>query len=595
MKKQTFRYSLVLLIFALSTQIGYSQDGSSKASEKEEQGDKIRFNGLGRTNLLRTGIDGNILDSDTLTPRSLTDGEFLLDLKINATPNEKTEIQTILRVRNEFGGFFGSGMTIEVRELWAQGVIADRVKYRVGDMDMKLSPYTLFNFDEEGHVNQPAAFVPQKELIYYEQFYGTDNTRRLQGANLNFGLQFTDVLKDMDFTGFIARVRGTDFFTIPSRFISGGELQFSTYTLIDSLKTKADFGFTMAHTFDDLNSGDANTGIRNTVATFNWDLRILDDKKKAIHFRGETGQSWLVSKNDSVEFYSSDDTFLDVGASLVLKPQKVSIDASFVDVGPEFFSIGAQSRRIDYQAGKKYYNRVGEDQIRRQTTLFDISRDPAIYTFQLSDKLMPYDPRFSNTFPYGKATPNRRGVTLGADYGKSSDKIEARLDAAFMSEIRGQGTTELKNFSLIKAAATVNINRYIDWKNKLRFTLGYQYELTDRSGVEVEKVNLNSNLLELGLEAELFADFEILLGAKILQAEGSDYIPRIDTFNSVTDFPGRTTIDETETLLAGGLRYNFKEGIYITLQYHALTTRFNQNPLQNYQLDQIFVLYTMNF
>ncbi|NEN22701.1 hypothetical protein G3O08_04175 [Cryomorpha ignava] len=595
MKKQALRYSMVLLIFALSTNIGYSQDGSSTASEKEEQGEKIRFNGLGRTNLLQTGIDGNLLEGDTLTPRSLTDGEFLLDLKINATPNDKTEVQTILRLRNEFGGFFGSGMTIEVRELWARGVIANRVKYRVGDMDMKLSKYTLYNYDEEGHVNQPAAFMPQKEIIYYEQFYGTDNTRRLQGANLNFGLQFTDVIRDMEFTGFIARVRGTDFFTIPSRFVSGGELQFSTYSLNDSLKTKADFGFYLAHTFDDLKSGEANTGIRNTVATFNWDLKIWDLKNTALHFMGETGQSWLVSKNDSVDFYSSDDSFLDLGASLHLKPQKVHVDASFLDVGPEFFSIGAQSKRIEYDATKKYYNRAGEAQDQRSPTLFDITRDPAIYTFQLSDKLMPYDPRFSNTFPYGRATPNRRGITVGADYGKNTDKLEARLDAAIMSEIRGQGTTELKNFTLLKAAATIHIDKYIDWEKNLRFTLGYQYELTDRGGLDVEKVNLSSNLLELGIEAEIFTDFEVLLGAKLLQAEGSDYIPRIDNFNIVSDFPGRSIIDDTETLLAGGVRYNFKEGIYITLQYHAFSSDNNLNSQQSYNLNQIFVLYTMNF
>ncbi len=595
MKKQALRYSMVLLIFALSANIGFSQDGSAKATEMQEEGEKIRLNGLGRTNLLQTGIDGNLLDGDTLTPPGLTDGEFLLDLNINATPNDKTEIQSILRLRNEFGGFFGSGMTIEVRELWARGVIANRIKYRVGDMDMKLSKYTLYSYDEEGHVNQPAAFMPQKELIYYEQFYGQDNTRRLQGANLNFGLQFTDVIRDLEFTGFIARVRGTDFFTIPSRFVSGGEMQFSTYTLNDSLRTKADFGFTLAHTFDDLKSGEANTGIRNTVASFNWDLKIWDLKRTALHFMGETGRSWLVSKNDSVDFYTSDDSFLDIGASLYLKPQKVSVDASFVDVGPEFFSMGAQSKRIEYDANKKYYNRAGEAQDQRSPTLFDISRDPSLYTFRLSDKLMPYDPRFSNTFPYGRATPNRRGVTVGADYGKSSDKLEARLDAAIMSEIRGQGTTELKNFTLLKAAATMHINKYIDWEKNLRFTLGYQYELTDRGGVDVEKVNLSSNLLELGIEAEVFKDFEVLLGAKLLQAEGSDYIPLIDEFNRVSDFPRRSIIDDTETLLAGGVRYNFKEGVYITLQYHAFSAENNLNAQQNYNLDQIFVLYTMNF
>jgi hypothetical protein len=130
-----------------------AQDGSAKASEQEEEGPKIRFNGLGRAFLAQTGIDGNILDADSTTIRQLTDGEFLLDLAFNATPNDKTEVQSILRLRNEFGGFFGSGMSVEVRELWARGIIADAIEYRVGDMDVAMTPYTLL-YAQRGNCSQ---------------------------------------------------------------------------------------------------------------------------------------------------------------------------------------------------------------------------------------------------------------------------------------------------------------------------------------------------------------------------------------------------------------------------------------------------------
>ena len=93
-------------------------------------------------------------------------------------------------------------------------------------------------------------------------------------------------------------------------------------------------------------------------------------------------------------------------------------------------------------------------------SLFDITRDRALYTFQLSDRLMAYDPRYSNTMPYGTATPNRRGVRFGIDYGEQNDKIEANLGGAFMKEIRGQGTFELKDFTLLRAAANFNIHKF---------------------------------------------------------------------------------------------------------------------------------------
>lgn len=164
-----------------------------------------------------------------------------------------------------------------------------------------------------------------------------------------------------------------------------------------------------------------------------------------------------------------------------------------------------------------------------------------------------------------------------------------------MEEIRGQGTEELKNFTLVKAAADLNIHHLIDWENKVKFTLGYQFEQTSRDGLEVEQVDLTSNLIELGLEVELFKDFEILLGSKMLDASGSDYIPRIDEFNIVADFPGRYEVDDTEMLLAGGFKYTFKEGIYLTIQYHSFSSDRNNIATPDYGLEQVFALFNMKF
>lgn len=603
MKTTLFGFCLLtgLLVFQVTGIQG--QDGT-QYNELENRS-KVRFNGLGRTYLGQTRIggpflqdsqlDGMTIPGDSATPRSLTDGEFLLDLQVNATPNDKTEVQAILRLRNEFGGFFGAGMLVEVRELWARGIIANAVEYRVGDMDVAMTPYTFYNFDEEGMINEAAAFGPQREVIYYEQFYGDGNTRRVQGGKFDFGLNFTRGLKSADFSAFLARVRGTDFFTVPTRFTSGGQAKFSTVTFNDSLGLKADFGFNLLHTFDDLKSGDANTGIRNTVFSGNWDVTIMDRGNLALHALGETGRSSLESLNDSISFFKTDDTFLDFGAKAIFKKQKIALTASFVDVGPDFFSIGAQSRRVDYTAQKSYYDRIGNNDVRRQAGLFDLTRDRALYTYQLSDRLMNYDPRFSNTMPYGTATPNRRGAKIGVEYGLPTDKIEGRLDAALMSEIRGQGTFELKNFTLVRAAANVNIHHYLDWERHLRFTLGYQYENTTRDGNEVQAVDLTSNLVELGLEVEVFRSFELLVGAKLLSAEGTDYVPRIGEFNIVEDFPSLYTADDREALLAGGIKYTFKKGIYLTIQYQQYVSELGSNNPLNYDLGQVFALYTMNF
>lgn len=602
--KYTFTKFIILASILIVPFCLQAQDGSAKATEKEKEGAKLHFNGLGRTIIQQTGIDGAVLDNDTTTIESLTDGEFLLDLAVNATPNKTSEVQTIIRLRNEFGGFFGAGMSVEVRELWARGIIGDILKYRVGDMDVVMSPYTLFLEPEEGSINEPAVFAPQREVVHYEQFYTDENTRRLQGAKLDFGLDFAQGLDEMNAKAFIARIRGTDFFTTPTRLISGGSLDFSTASLNDSLGLKADFGLNAVHTFDDLQSGDANSGIRNTVYTLDFDVTIMDKKDMALHLIGETGMSALKTAErvrnadgdeENVTLTEEDDTFLDVGLALDLKKQNLKISASFIDVGPDFFSAAAQSKRIDYTAEKTFYNRIGSDRNVRTPALFDLSRDRGLYTFGISDRLMAYDPRYSNTMPYGKATANRQGVRVGLEYGKAEDKFNATVDGAFLTELRGQGTTELKSFTLVRAAANLNIHRFASWQKKLRATLGIQLESTSRDGQEIEQVDLSSNLLELGLEAEIFSKFELVLGAKLFSAEGTDYVPLIGQFNDVQDFPAPFVADDQETMIGMGIKYEFKKDIYMTIQYNSFSSQLGTDNPNDYDLNQFFVLYNMKF
>lgn len=595
---KNFRYILFLALLTLFGGLpfgSYAQDGSALPTEKpKEERPAVRFNGLGRTILQDTQIDGAALEGDTVTSRRLTDGEFLLDLEINAQPNEKTEVGSILRLRNEFGGFFGAGMSVEVRELWARGIIADVLEYHVGDMDVAMTPYTFFFFDEEGSVNLPEAFRAQREVIHYEQFYHDGNTRRVQGAKLDFGLGFTKVFREADFSAFISRVRGTDFLITPTRFTSGGHAKFTTRQLNSEWNTLAEIGFNLVHTFDDLMSGDANRGIRNTVGTINWNLQIFKNEDYALHFLGETGMSSIIDKEDST-FFDRDDVFLDAGLKFLWKKPNVSVTASFVDVGPDYFSMAAQSRRIDLRNERALYDRIGNEAARRPLSMFDITRDRALYTFELSDVLMPYDPRFSNTMPYGLATPNRRGFRFTAEQGADQDLVNARIDAAAMTEIRGQGTEELKDFFLLRGSANLNVNQLIDWDSRQRITLGYQYESTQRGGLPVEQIDLVSNLLEVGVETELFDGFDILLGMKFLDARGNEFIPTITQFNEVRDFPSRFTADDREQLYAAGFRYRFKEGVYLTVQYHGLNSRVQRTDIENFNLNQVFVIYNMLF
>lgn len=594
--KKNLLYPIFCLFLLCCWTTGQAQDGSSLPSREDANANpKVQFNGLGRTILNNTSIDGALLDTDTTTARRLSDGEFLLDVAINAQPNDNTEVQGILRLRNEFGGFFGAGVTVEVRELWARGLIANTVRYRVGDFDHVMTPYTLFLANEEGTVNEPEVFRPQKEVIDYEQFYTDNNSRRLQGAKLDFGLAFPVILREMKAEGFVARIRPTDFFTTPNRFVGGGQLDFSTRSLRDSVGLQADFGVNLSSVWDDLKTGAVTSGITNQVFSVDFDLHVFENEQINVHILGEAGTSKLDLREEEKTTFTEDDTFLEAGVAVDLKASKLRLSATYLDVGPDFFSIAAQSKRVDFNRNKTFYNRIGNDRGLRMPTLFDLGRDRALYNFQLSEDLMTYDPRYANVMPYGKATANRTGLQFGAVYGDDSSLFDAELGVALLQEIRGQGTFELKDFRQIRLAANVHLNKILDWDKTTKITLGLQQEQTTRDGVEIEQVDLSSTLLEIGLEAELFNRFDLLLGAKMLSAEGRDYIPSIDVFNNIEDFPAAFVADDQETMIGAGLRYRFKDDVYLTVQFQQFSLERALDPTNDYDLQQVFAQYVMKF
>ena len=123
---------------------------------------------------------------DSTTARKSEYGHTLVDLSANIRPNNNTFIRTTLRVRNEYGGFWGSGVTFDVRELYLKGLIANSVRYQIGDIDYKLTPFTLFNDSEEMYENSLDIFNMYSDMVHYDLFYTENNTWRQQGLATHF-------------------------------------------------------------------------------------------------------------------------------------------------------------------------------------------------------------------------------------------------------------------------------------------------------------------------------------------------------------------------------------------------------------------------
>ena len=92
-------------------------------------------------------------------------GHTLVDLSANIKPNNNTYIRSSIRVRNEYGGFWGSGVTFDLRELYLRGLISNSIRYQIGDMDYKMTPFTFYNNSERFYSNSLDIFGIYNDII----------------------------------------------------------------------------------------------------------------------------------------------------------------------------------------------------------------------------------------------------------------------------------------------------------------------------------------------------------------------------------------------------------------------------------------------
>ena len=337
-------------------------------------------------------------------------GHTLLDLGFSIFPNANTEIISSFRIRNELGGFWGGGVSFNVRQLTLRGVAGNVVKYNLGDIDLKMTPYTLYNFQEEGSINEAEIFSLRRQVVHYDMFYMPGNTWRMQGAQIGFGLQFSKFLKAIEFSGFITRQRPTDGITIPERLFGGGTI---TLKQNDHLS----FAFNSISLFDLTRTINDSIRYKNNVNTFSVKYRNAINDHIDWGFDAEAGSS-NVNYINYVNPLAPDlqnDWFYDASFTLNFKKPKIVLNLGYKDVGADFFSPGAQTKRVDFTKFPGVFQQYTNAALGRQVNITDMINHNAAYSYQISDRLMAYNVAYDNINPHGIATPNRRGVYLNAE------------------------------------------------------------------------------------------------------------------------------------------------------------------------------------
>jgi hypothetical protein len=588
----------------------------------------VYWNGLGRALVSSSYLQGNVLKADPnakpapqgkdlTSARKSTDGYTIFDLGVNAQPNETLRASAILRLSNNFGGFYGDGSQLIFRQLRLDGIIGKKVKYEIGDIDLELSKYTLFNSSEIYNDYESDIFAQRRSVVEYENF-NHGNKWRLQGANAETSLRFKKGIEKIGLQAFATRNRRYIPSVTPDRYMFGGKM-----SIVQSRSIQ--IGGNYVNIFDaagTVSSSNQTITNQNQVLTGDWKFTHFTDKVD-YSFYGEAGKSnnkYSASRNDTVKTVKTNDYFYDLGVSAKYKPLLLKVFANYRYVGADFFSSGAQTRRMNdygYQGPTNIvnnpnsgdntlglFNRLDNNTTQRGSmamggaTMLDYVSDQNLRNLNLRNTLMMFNPAYNNLTPYGQATANRKGVTIGASVGSSEKVIKADVTADLLSEVATVGdsiNSALRKFVGVKGGTMFNLHKLLRFEKAIVLTAGARYEQTKRGGAA--QVNLTSMLVDLGLTVEVVKGLDLLGGIKTINAKGNEYIYVRNSYNQIDNSNPfvNLNLNQNQFLYSFGARYRFSKNTYFTVNGVSQNVKFVDASNRNYTINQIFFNYTMVF
>lgn len=546
---------------------------------------KVEFIGGARSVVQNAQLSVTDTVPDTVTSKKNSGGYALIDLGVEIRPNDQTEIMAMFRIRNEFGGFWGAGVTFDIRQMWLKGVLGNVLKYQVGDLNLKSSPFTLYNHHADRIDSLPEIFKIQNDIISYENFYSPNNTWRQQGLAFDFGLSFSKIIKEMDFEAYVTRLRATDFSSTPDRLMPGGSVDMwvnDDLALGYNINTVVDIPGTV---------NDTMFRYQNVVQSLDLKYkRNFGDDLLKINAELGNGRSQYEENSGSTTLK---DNFLYAQAEY--KAEKINSDFSlgYINVGPEFRSIGAQTKDINYEVNSVYYPTFTDGKIDRPVSIYDVVSNTDFYGPSLNSRLMTYSPIYNNVLPYGIATFNRTGLLFGYTFHPRNIQIDFRNHR--LSEVRGQGTRSLRQFNSAQILTRFDVQGITGLKRKLNLNLGTKIDNTWRPGLSVlDEIDLSTLQLQAGIDWEVYDNIDLLGGLIIQSTSGNEFKTDRDSYTIPTYFTNQK-YDLQQSYYSGGVRYRFNEEVHLTALYQQNTYENKIMDMPDYSTGNFMILFNMTF
>ncbi len=548
----------------------------------------VYFTGVGRALVTNDKLSDNTNQASKL---KASGGYTLFDLGVNAKASDVLRAGVILRIRNEFGGFFSDGASFEFRQLQMEGLIAKKVKYEIGDIYLKHTQYTLWNSEPIYNKYEAGVFSLRRDIVNYENFY-IGNAWRMQGVNLKTQLNFKKGIESLGIRAYGGRTLANNTTTIPDRYFFGGRLdltQSKYFRIAGNIAGISDIAGTVKS---------AQVDYKNYVYTTDFDFTLDRDDFKVV-LGGEVGASHFELKRAIDTAYNKfDDFFYDLGIKGTYKPWNLTIGGSYRDVGYNFNSPMAQTRRFAApgEVIPSNFPTMNDGVTARPVGIFETySQERRLYNQAISTTLMSYYVQYNMVEPYGKATPNRKGFTVVAEVETPNKVFNANVEANLLSESVSEGdsiTFEKRKFALIQGGFVFNLNKVLNFEKLIAINGGLRTESSKRGGTNT--IDLSSNLIDVGLDVEVIKDLHLLGGAKIFNVQGSEVVAGRNQLNEITTFTSQQ-FNQTQTILAAGVRYDYGQGCYFSAHYHNVDFNDKQTNTNTYKMNQLFFVFGLKF
>jgi len=165
-----------------------------------------------------------------------------------------------------------------------------------------------------------------------------------------------------------------------------------------------------------------------------------------------------------------------------------------------------------------------------------------------------------------------------------------------LSDIVGQGTTELKKYNTTSLFAELKFDQILKLEKRrlwLSGTAGAQN--TKREGDQSYKnVDLATRFYFVNLTATLFADLDFIGEYRYWQSKGFDQVAERNSYSQIIDFD-EYKIDYNEYILGAGLQYRFSTKINLSFMWQTFKWSDSEDITLPYTIDTWTIFFTMKF